>query len=149
MEKQDKPIEEYSLDDLLKEIGIDSFSDSHEEIEAEEKLDEISILRKKMRRLEKENTYLLDKISEAEEHALLALKQNYYLREEVKAAFAEMAKREERTIEKNTLPFEGERRKPRSLDFVNSNAINHLKKENKISKFSYAMGTERNVWNIN
>jgi len=153
MDKPDNHDDVYSLEDLLKQLGIPAIAEIAEnEFEAAcegEKLDEISILQKKVRRLEKDNILLNEKANEAENHALLAIQQNYLLREQITAAFSEMARREERTIEKNMVPFEGERTKPPLFYFVKPKDFKEYKKEKKVGAFSYAMGVEHTKWNKN
>lgn len=153
MDKPDNQDEIYSLEDLLEQIGIPTISEivenEFEMASDEEKHDEVSILQKKVRRLEKDNVLLHEKATEAENHALLAIQQNYLLREQVTAAFSELARREEKAIEKNVMPFEGERTKPPLFYFVKPKDYKEFKKEKKVGSFSYAMGVEHTKWNKN
>jgi len=138
--------ESNDLEQALKNLGFDLSGFSEKAEDGVEEFDETAILRKKVRRLEKDNFRLLERISEAEHHAVHALQQNYMLREEVKAAFMELSSREGRTVEKNTLPFEGERTKPLVLAFVTPTDLKGYRKEKKVTRFSYPMGIEQNKW---
>lgn len=151
MENQNKN-EGFTLEQALADLGFGPLVELDidlEKLDSVEPLDDIEILRKKVKRLEKENRNLVDKITSIESAAALALQQNFILREEIKMAFYELSRREERSIEKNTLPFEGERREEVIKNFVKPGDLNKFRKDKKVKTFSYAMGIEHSKWKKN
>ena len=135
--KQVANAEVNNLDDLNHLINSLAIPLKLNEDEYPESFDEIAILRKKIKRLEAEN------------NAMLAIQYTHLLREEVGRAFTELSQREDRTIEKNSLAFEGERKTPALLFFVKTKDIKEFRKNNKLEKFSYAMGVEYSQWHKN